>query len=238
MAGNSSRFYSAGYSKPKFQLEIGGVSLFRLSLMSFQEYFEIETFLFVLNRKTNSMAFLENELRALKITHYEIVELESDTKGQADTVAIALGGRSVEEDEHLLIFNIDTIRPDFRYPDHFPNFPWIETFIAEGDHWSFVEPFQNSDNVVNVAEKHRISKFCSTGMYFFPSIREFLDIFHQYETTSINMELYVAPLYQLIIDQNRTVKHSTIESNEIFLGGTPSEFLALDPQALFEALKL
>ena len=171
MAGNSSRFYDAGYSKPKFQLEIEGVSLFRLSLMSFQKYFETETFLFVLNRKTNSMIFLENELKTLKITNYEIVQLESDTRGQADTVAIALESRSMEKDEHLLIFNIDTIRPDFRYPNHFPDYPWIETFFADGDHWSFVEPFLNSDCVSRVVEKQRISNYCSTGMYFFPSIQ-------------------------------------------------------------------
>ena len=238
MAGNSSRFYDAGYSKPKFQLEIGGVSLFRLSLMSFQEYFATETFLFVLNRKTNSMTFLEDELKTLKIANYEIVQLESDTRGQADTVAIALESRLKDEDEHLLIFNIDTIRPDFRYPSHFPNYPWIETFSAEGNHWSFVEPFLNSDCVARVVEKQRISNFCSTGMYFFPSIGAYLRIFDEFQNTLSPMELYVAPMYQLLIDAGQTVKYSVIELNEIFLSGTPLEFLALDRDALLNRLKL
>ena len=237
MAGNSSRFYDAGYSKPKYQLEIGGVSLFRLSLMSFRDYFDTETFLFVLNKKTNSMTFLQNELKTLKITNYEIVQLESDTRGQADTVAIALENWLVKEDEHLLIFNIDTIRPDFRYPSHFPNYPWIETFISEGNHWSFVEPFLNSDCVARVVEKQRISNFCSTGMYFFPSIRAYLRIFDEFQNTLSSMELYVAPMYQLLIDAGQTVKYSVIESNEIFLSGTPSEFLALDHDALLNRLK-
>lgn len=238
MAGKSSRFYEAGFTKPKFELEIRDFSLFRLSLMSFSEYFHSETFLFVLNSKTNSLLFLENELKALQISNYRIFQLEGETRGQADTVAIALANGMVDESEHLLIFNIDTIRPSFKYPEHFPNFPWLETFIAEGDHWSFVEPDINSDNVVRVVEKYRISNLCSTGMYFFPSIHDFLNIFQQFKTSSIDMELYVAPLYQSLIDQGRSVKYSVINSTEIFLAGTPSEFLALDSQALLKALKL
>lgn len=238
MAGNSLRFYNAGYSKPKFQLEVENVSLFRLSLMSFIDYFDTETFLFILNKKNDSLAFVQNELKTLQIREYTIVQLENDTRGQADTVAIALSNESIDKNEHLLIFNIDTIRPKFQYPNHFPNFPWLETFIAEGEHWSFVEPVPNSDEVLRVVEKHRISKFCSTGIYFFPKIQDYLEVFCQFEATSLSVELYVAPLYQLLIDQNRVVKYSVITSNEIFLAGTPLEFCSLDANFLFETLRL
>ena len=196
MAGKSSRFYEAGFTKPKFELEVGSFSLFRLSLMSFAEYFHSETFLFVLNSKTDSLLFLENELKTLQISNYRIFQLEGETRGQADTVAIALASGIADESEHLLVFNIDTIRPGFKYPEHFPNFPWLETF------------------------------------------HDFLSIFQQFETSSIDIELYVAPLYQSLIDQGRTVKYSVINSTEIFLAGTPPEFLALNSQALLKALKL
>ena len=75
MAGNSLRFYNAGYSKPKFQLEVENVSLFRLSLMSFINYFDTETFLFILNKKNNSLAFVQNELKTLQSRDYTIVQL-------------------------------------------------------------------------------------------------------------------------------------------------------------------
>lgn len=238
MAGSSSRFHDAGYSKPKFQLEVENVSLFRLSLMSFLEYFDTESFLFVLNKKNDSLAFVENELKTLQIRNYKIVQLENDTRGQADTVAIALSSQLIDKNEHLLIFNIDTIRPKFQYPKHFPYFPWLETFISEGEHWSFIDPVPNSDEVLRVVEKQRISKFCSTGIYFFPKIQDYLEVFGQFEATSLSGELYVAPLYQLLIDQNRLVKYSVITSSEIFLAGTPLEFCSLDANALFETLRL
>jgi len=236
MAGGSTRFYEAGYLIPKFQLEVEKVSLFRLALLSFSKYFETETFLFIVNRKSNSLAFVESELKTLRIKNYLIVQLDNDTRGQADTVALGLKSRIVDENEHLLIFNIDTIRPNFQYPKHFPNFPWLEAFIAEGEHWSFVDPNPNSDEVSRVVEKQRISNFCSTGIYFFPTIKDYLDIFYLYETSLQNMELYVAPLYQLLIDQGRVVKYSLIHSQDIFLAGTPSEFRALDANILFQSL--
>lgn len=236
MAGNSTRFYEAGYLIPKFQLEVKRVPLFRLALLSFSKYFETETFLFIIRPKNNCLAFVESELKTLKIKNYLIIQLDEDTRGQADTVALGLTSKIMDEDEHLLIFNIDTIRPNFQYPGHFPKFPWLEAFIAEGEHWSFIDPNPNSDEVSRVVEKQRISNFCSTGMYFFPTIKDYLDVFYLHENFLPNIELYVAPLYQLLIHQNRIVKYSLIHSQDIFLAGTPSEFYALDATILFQSL--
>jgi len=238
MAGKSSRFYLAGYSKPKFQLEIGHRSLFQLSVLSFQEFFDSETFLFILNAEHNSRDFVERELRSLEIRNYILAQTNGDTLGQADTVALALIHDAIEKKEHLLIFNIDTIRPKFKFPVHFPDFPWIETFIAEGEHWSFVVPSLNSDEVTQVVEKKRISNYCSTGIYFFSSVEEYLEVFNKYKKTTLESELYVAPLYQILINENRTVKYSLIANNEIFLAGTPSEFNSINKNALFSALGL
>jgi len=238
MAGKSTRFYSAGYTKPKFQLEFGKVSLFRLSVLSFIDYFDSETFLFVLNRKSNSLDFVKNELKMLQIKSYKVVELDDDTRGQAETVAKALIKERINATEHLLIFNIDTIRPNFRYPNHFPDFPWLETFTTEGEHWSFIVPKPNTDEVSRVVEKQRISDFCSTGMYFFPKVIDYLSVFNNYATTALSSELFVAPLYQLLIAQEKIVKFSVISSSEIFLAGTPSEFCELDQDALFNALRI
>ena len=35
MAGLSSRFYKEGYTKPKFELSLGGVTVFERSVLSF-----------------------------------------------------------------------------------------------------------------------------------------------------------------------------------------------------------
>jgi len=238
MAGKSSRFYENGFTKPKFQLSVSNVSLFRLSTMSFTEYFETEYFLFILNRFNGAKEFVEKEINKLRIANYSIVELDHETRGQADTVAKAVSQNPKNMNEHLLIFNIDTIRPQFKYPKHFPNFPWIETFKSKGDHWSFIDPLPNTDEVLRVAEKERISDLCSTGMYFFPSIKVYMELFSLYKSDAMDDELYIAPMYQLLIKRGETVKFSVIESSKIFLAGIPEEFYSLDADKLLRSLKI
>ncbi len=239
MAGKSSRFRNEGFVLPKYELEIKGIPLFRLSILSFENYFTTELFLFVLNHSSDSQEFVEREIKKLRIKNYQIIILENDTKGQADTVAQAIQNLYVHQSEYILIFNIDTIRPGFEYPVHFPNFPWIETFYSKnGDNWSFVIPYPNSDEVYSVREKQRVSNYCSTGMYFFPSIEMYLDVYSLQNKKRIDTELYVAPLYQLLIDRKIKVKYTKVDNNQVFFAGTPSEFRSLNFDELHKRLNL
>lgn len=63
MAGMSSRFFKAGYDKPKYMLEATGITLFEHSVLSFKNYFERESFLFIIRDKydTKKVHFRENK---------------------------------------------------------------------------------------------------------------------------------------------------------------------------------
>ena len=233
MAGQSSRFFSAGYMTHKYQLEINGKSVFSHVLESFRSYFDKEKFLIVMNEKHDTADFIENELSKLEIANVEVVSLKSDTRGQAETVAMGLGRSSNLRDSSLLIFNIDTIRPRFVFPSCFPNFPWVETFHGKGDHWSFIEPRQGTDNVLRIVEKVRISNLCCTGLYFFPSVAEYIEIYSRYHSEVDSAELFIAPMYEYFLNESRIVKFSTVSSDDVFLCGTPSEFSTL-PKSLLQ----
>jgi hypothetical protein len=233
MAGQSSRFFSAGYMTHKYQLDINGKSLFSHVLESFRSYFDKENFLIVVNETHDTAGFIENELSKLGIAKVEVVSLKSDTRGQAETVAMGLEKSSNLRDTSLLIFNIDTIRPRFVFPACFPNLPWVETFYGKGDHWSFIEPLQDTDNVVRIVEKVRISDLCCTGLYFFPSVAEYLKMYSRYQSEANSAELFIAPMYDYFLNESRTVKFSTVSIDDVFLCGTPAEFLAL-PKSLLQ----
>ena len=47
MAGMSSRFFKAGYDKPKYMLSAHGSTLFEHSVNSFKKYFNDTPFLFI-----------------------------------------------------------------------------------------------------------------------------------------------------------------------------------------------
>lgn len=236
MAGMSSRFTKAGYTKPKYMLEANGKTLFHYSISSFSAYFASEDLLFIFRDVQDTEGFIKSECAALGIPEQRILlcNLDAPTTGQAETVALGLRSQQEKLDEPILIFNIDTYRPDYTYPS---NFEWknvdgyLEVFKAEGDHWSFAKPDPDSSRkqaVGEVAEKVRISDLCSSGMYSFKSGQLFLDYYQRIENKPLEElqgnERYIAPLYNDLIADGLDVRYELVPSKDVISMGTPAEY--------------
>lgn len=229
MAGLSSRFFKAGFDLPKYQLTINDEFVFDLALKSFERYFASELFVIVLRNAFDAKAFVESRLTALGIKNYLIKALDFETQGQAETVLLGIDNPKIDDDEPLFIFNIDTFRYDFTKPDFLPDCSgYLEVFKGDGDHWSFIEVDDN-DNVIRTTEKQRISNLCSDGLYYFASKRLYIDLLIEAKAQNllVNNELYIAPIYNLLIEQGKSVRYHCITYDEIDFCGTPDEYHAL-----------
>ena len=230
MAGLSSRFFKAGYTKPKYMLEAHGKSLFAHAVNSFSEYFQAESFLFIVRDILGTVEFIKNEIAVLGIKEAHIFILDKETKGQAETVYLGLQSIANSE-EAITIFNIDTFRPAFRYPENIERWDgYLEVFEGEGDNWSFAKPeSSNSTKVIETAEKRAISNLCSTGLYYFRSISLFnlsyCDYIAKPESQWEKGELYIAPLYNYLINQKNEVHYHLIKRDEVIFCGVPDEYL-------------
>lgn len=234
MAGLSSRFRQAGYEYQKFRLKAFGRTLFEHSVVSFSHYFGSEKLLFVTQRSFYAEEFIRTRLRKLGLQRddYHIIQLEKPTSGQAETVLLGLKEVSGSENEPLSIFNIDTFRPDFRYPENLDLRQidgYLEVFEAAGDHWSFVLPEAGDDTgrVLRVTEKERISDLCSTGLYYFKTVSLFR---RAYDATYVGTEdhrteTYVAPMYNYLLESGKDIRFSKIDISSIVNCGTPDEYL-------------
>ena len=76
MAGLSSRFFKAGYEKPKYMLEAHGQTLFDHSVKSFEKYFETEKFLFIIRDVYGTLDFVKERIASLGISDFHIYILE------------------------------------------------------------------------------------------------------------------------------------------------------------------
>lgn len=234
MAGLSSRFKDAGYVKPKYMLEAHGKTLFSHSLYSFKNYFDSESFLFVALDVYNTRGFIDAECIRLGIKNYEITILDSATQGQAQTVYMGLKNTNVSPSTPLLIFNIDTFRPGFTYPDYFDTNNvdgYLETFVGEGKNWSNILPKEESSYTVALtAEKKEISKYCCTGLYYWRYARDFIRVFEAYQQTSLSDvdagEYYIAPMYNHLIAEGADIRYSIIPCADVIFCGIPSEYEA------------
>jgi NDP-sugar pyrophosphorylase family protein len=228
MAGKSSRFYNAGYTLPKFMLQLGKKTVFEEAVISFKRYFETDFFLFITRTNDGSKEFVTQKCQELKIKSFEIVSINYDTKGQADTISIGLENCKtvLADEEPIYIFNIDSIRVNFTKPtDVFleNTSGYLEVFKGEGDHWSFAEPLPNN-YVKRTTEKIKISDLCSNGLYYFESLTLFKVAFKLLKLKNNYNELFVAPMYNLLLEKGLAVKYVLLDNNETLFSGTPDEY--------------
>ncbi|MER0507965.1 glycosyltransferase family 2 protein [Aeromonas veronii] len=234
MAGMSSRFFKAGYGKPKYMLSAHGATLFEHSVNSFHMYFEDTPFLFIVRDVYNTINFVKEMATKMGIKNFFISTLSKETRGQAETVAIGLLDFIKNHAPYLgsiTIFNIDSFRHNFTFPDIIENCDgYLEVFKGDGDNWSFVKPLkEGSTEVVLTAEKNKISDLCSTGLYFFAKCDDYLDAYKKYEALPAAQwdrgELYIAPMYNIMIKEGKKIHYHLIERKEVIFCGVPSEYL-------------
>jgi dTDP-glucose pyrophosphorylase len=228
MLGRSSRFISAGYAQPKYKLPLGINSeiVFDHVLRSFVNYFEKDLFILICRSDSKDKQFLIERLQALGVKNFNVIEHDGETRGQAESVDLALKG--LPDEEELFIFNIDTILYNFKKESKRNTLGgYLEVFRGEGSHWSFVEPSKlNLERVIKVVEKERISDLCSNGLYYFNSVRLFKFALTAFKNNNQNLqdELYIAPLYNELINMGLNVNFKIIQANDIGFCGVPLEY--------------
>lgn len=239
MAGLSSRFFKAGYTKPKYMLDLHGQSVFAHALGSFRAYFGQEHIVIICRADYDTPDFVRTEClnAGLKDSDFSLVVLDRETAGQAETVAVGLERASAPVDAALTIFNIDTFRPGFQHPQAYDIKTidgYVEVFQGPGTHWSFVKPdpvAPNEFRALEVAEKVRISDLCSTGLYYFRNVGLFQELYAPIASKDPAQlqggERYIAPLYNDALNSGHDIRYALIDQDEVLFCGTPDEYDAL-----------
>ena len=231
MLGRSSRFFNAGYTIPKYKLSLGkqGQIVFDHVLTSFKRYFDADLFVLLCRADSHDRDFLVERMRTLGVRRFEVIEHAEETGGQAESVELSL--TCAPQTEELFIFNIDTVLYSFEKDAARGEVAgYLEVFRGEGTHWSFVEPSSDRPgHAARVVEKDRISDLCSNGLYYFASVRTFSDALDGYrqKNHSVAGEIYVAPLYNELIERGQMVSYKLILEEEIGFCGVPEEYAEL-----------
>ncbi len=240
MAGRGSRFYDAGYTVPKYQIEAHGSSLFDWSMLSLRHFLQEDSrVIFVCLAENQSGPYVRARCAALGLTNVEVLELESLTDGQA-TSAYLSRPLWLAPEAPLLVYNIDTfVHPDSLKPADIRagSDGWVPCFGAEGEHWSFVAVGEDGW-ATDVVEKRRISPHASIGLYWFARSDVYADAYERFFADPGNLvkgERYIAPLYRQLLQDGRRVSISSLPLDAVHVLGTPAElgqFLQQDPATL------
>lgn len=225
MGGLGNRFRKAGYTVPKYEIEVKGRTLFDWSMLSLKAFWQ-EKFIFIVRQEDQAKDFIEKHSEALGIDS-TILEIDHLTKGQAETAMLAASIWT--EAEGLFIYNIDTyVEPYEMTPEQITGDGFIPCFTAAGDHWSFVR-LDEQGKAVEVREKKRISHHCSIGAYYFSTASLYEKVYREFYKENQNMEKgeqYIAPMYNDMIKKGYTVRIQDIAAEKVHVLGTPEEVAA------------
>lgn len=226
MAGFGSRFAQAGYTVPKYCINVLGRPLFDWSMLALSAFREKGwNFSFAVREADESKDFILNRCRALDIPVSYYMGLDKPTDGQATTAYLL--AQHAEPQQPFAIFNIDTfVRPSAMAPEQIP--PqcdgWVPCFPGPGESWSFVR-LNEMGLATELREKQRISAHATVGFYWFRTAQLYLDAYARYFANGGEEkgERYVAPLYNQLIADGCNVRISELALDDVGMLGTPDQ---------------
>jgi len=240
-AGRGTRLISAGIKPPKPLVRILGKELLLWSISSFS-YKPGDIILIVALQHDKVEERLINKLQSMyplqKILFSELDHLSS---GQLESSILGIKSKNLHEleDQEIVIHNCDSsYHGEFlqRYFTNTDAFGLIPYFVADGDHWSFLEldPL-DSMKVIKIVEKNRLSQYCSIGTYAFNSFHTFITEATDYLRRNLfQKESFVAPFCNHLIEKGYQFSAVKLEAYKIF--GTVPEILHFFPVSYNELL--
>ncbi|MCB9354242.1 MAG: glycosyltransferase family 2 protein [Lewinellaceae bacterium] len=225
MAGYGKRFSVQGYKLPKPIIDVKGKPMVWWALESIPKV-EPDNLIFIVNQNHVLEFNIDEILKKTFSPQIEIIIQKVPPMGQATTVLLAK--EKINTDEPLIIYNCDTYAPTAPIElsraigNHTECDGFIPVFKSNASNLSYVRT-ENSDIVVEVAEKKVISNDATMGLYYFKKGKDFVwaaEKMIEYGIT-VNGEYYVMPAYQYLIDAGQVIRK--LQLTEIHVLGTPNE---------------
>lgn len=207
MAGAGSRFANAGYKNPKPLIEINGMPMIKLVINNLRPM-QQHRFIFVCQQEHIKEFDLVDKLLTWAPCS-KVIGINGLTEGAACTVLAAREFIGVEDP--LMIANSDQyvdldIDEYLKYMAGNKFDGLIMTMKANDPKWSYVG-FSEQGDVNRVVEKKVISDEATVGIYNFARGGDFIKAADEMIAKNIrtNNEFYVAPAYNLLIEQNKRI---------------------------------
>lgn len=229
MAGAGSRFSQAGFTRPKPLIEVEGKPMYHWATNSLPLQ-QATRLIFVIRQDE----FTDELIKDIHLTYAQfeprIKILDRLTQGQAETVYLARD--LIDLTQSTLIHNADTAFEHMQLPDP-TAFGGLVLFEAAPNdaRWSFARLHdQQPERVVEVREKKIISRYASTGTYYFADSAWLMYSIQQALAQQVTEqgEYYIAPLYNLAIEAGQYIQHLSCQNFTCL--GTPEQLQAALPQ--------
>ncbi len=212
MAGRGSRFANAGYKMPKPLIDVKGKYMIEVVTDNLRPLCK-HRFIYLCLAEHIERYGLTEKLNSIA-PGCVIVPVSQVTEGAACTVLLA--EEYINSDEPMMIANSDQF-VDININDYLKkqgtSDGLIMTMTAYDNKWSFIK-YDENGFVTEVREKEVISDEATVGIYNFAKGSDFVAGAHEMIDRNIraNNEFYVAPVYNILIEQGKKFAYYNIGS--------------------------
>ena len=221
MAGEGSRFTTAGYTFPKPLIDVQGKPMIQVVV----ENLNMDAnFIFVVRKEHREKYNLDSLLKLIA-PGCRIVETDGLTEGAACTALLAKD--FIDSDAPLFFANSDQFvewdSNEFMYKMNETNADGgIVSFTATHPKWSFAKINENG-LVTEVAEKDPISDIATVGYYWWKNGSDFVKYAEQMinKDLRISNEFYVCPVFNEAIADKKEIR--TFNTDGMWGLGTPED---------------
>jgi len=220
MAGNGTRFSTAGYKLPKPLIDVDGKPMIERVVNCFNSI--DADYIFIVQQNHIDNYDIDKRLESIKPNSTIVSTGAGVTEGAACTILLAT--KFINNDRPLIVVNSDNLvewKVDLNEFTESNSDGLILTHYATEPIWSFVK-LDDSGYVSEVAEKKPISSLATSGVYIWKQGKNFVKAANQMIDKNIrtNNEFYVAPVF----NENILLGHkiSTVLTRMWGLG-TPEE---------------
>ncbi len=226
MAGQGSRFISAGYKNPKPFIEVNGCSLIEIVLKNLSQ---IDARYLLLARSEHLQSQSRIVKRIQKNYNVTFIPVHQLTEGAVCTILHS--HRLINNKTPLLLANsdqyVDVNMSDYINDCQERNLTGsILTFTHPfGDaKWSFAK-IGDGGLVEQVKEKKAISEYATVGIYYFSNGQSFVNaaIDMIIANDRVNGEFYTCPVYNYCISSGERIGIYNIKSESMHGLGTPED---------------
>lgn len=224
MAGLGSRFLKEGFTVPKQLINVGDKHLMDISLDCLNVIGTKYNLIFVI-RDDQVYNFKLDEILKQKYLGAHVVVLDKLTGGSVESCLYAKS--YIDNNDPLIIHTLDI---EFAPPFDVKRMKRLEvdglilTFKSNSPNYSYVKNYNDGSYAVRTAEKKAISPNACVGIYGFKKGSDFCKYAEKMikEDIRTNGEFYIAPLYNLLIEDGLKIMTEQVEKMHVF--GTPEEF--------------
>lgn len=228
-AGESKRFFDAGYEKIKQLLVVNGKTVLEHVIDNFQQPGTQFYFLFQQKHWTQYQEELTSVLDRTGI-QYRVILIETLTDGAVNTALLAEPYLDLEDkliianSDQWIDWNLDTFLQTMEAVEAAGAMP-IFTDALQEKKWSFVS-VDDHMRIQEVRAKDPFTTHAVVGIYYFAHAALFLHYGRQMIAANkrVNGEFYVCPVFnELILDQQRVFAYPVTTMVGL---GTPADFEA------------